>query len=153
MKATNIIIFGIAISITLSSYLLLRPSPLKTEKIVIKKNLNQFSLTIDNIYYYLQILNIDSVYHKEIMAQIIYETGHLCSNIRFKNNNLFGIKQQNNIRHYDHWTESIVHWKLIFYERVKKHNSYFDYLKCFKIYAETCNIIYLNNLKQIKRHL
>lgn len=121
--------------------------------ITIKTNLNQFSLNKKNVYSYLNVIGIDSIYQAEIMSQMLYETGHFCSDVKFRENNLFGIRLKGEYQKYNHWTESIVHWKLIYYNKIKQFKSYYDYLLYDKRYTE-CNMkIYISKLRQIKKWL
>lgn len=125
----------------------------RTETVTIKTNLNQFSLSKENVYAYFNVIGIDSTYQSEIMSQILYETGHFCSDVRFRQNNLFGIRIKGEYQKYHHWTESITHWKLIYYDKVKQFNSYYDYLMHDKRYMECDERIYISKLRQIKRWL
>lgn len=125
----------------------------RTETVTIKTNLNQFSLSKENIYAYFNVIGIDSTYQPEIMSQILYETGHFCSDVRFRQNNLFGIRIKGEYQKYHHWTESITHWKLIYYNKVKQFNSYYDYLMHDKRYMECDERVYISKLRQIKRWL
>ena len=146
--------YGLYSIVILSNLLILWfvMNPRVQEK-VINTNLNQFSLSKENVYSYFNVIGIDSTYQREIMSQMLYETGHFCSDVRFRENNLFGIRIKGEYQKYHHWTESIVHWKLIYYNKVKQFNSYYDYLMYDKKYMECDERVYISKLRQIKRWL
>ena len=147
-KIITIVILNLIVVILIfNTYILLEKKQIH-DTIIIKED--KLSLNLDNIINYMTIIGINEKYHSEIISQIIFETGHMCSNIRFKNNNLFGFRNNSEYIKYNHWTQSICHWKLLYYNKIK--TTYYELLLNTNNYAE-CNMInYVNKLKQIKKN-
>jgi hypothetical protein len=97
-----------------------------------------------NIHQYLVycgIRNIDIVY-----KQAILETGYLTSKNFKERNNLFGFRRCKQYYTYNHWTESIEHYKR-FQKENYKGGDYYEFLKNIG-YAE--DSLYIWKLKRIK---
>ncbi len=146
----NLILIFIALISTTTLFFTINSK--SKETVVIIESYDNYALNLENIINYFSVIGIDEKYHLQILSQIIYETGHLCSNVRFRDNNLFGIRIKGKYKKYHHWTESVVHWKLLFYDRIEN-DSYYDYLQKFGKYSEQDTKTYIRNLEFIKRRL
>lgn len=148
----NSILIFIALISTATLFFTINNKNESKETVVIVENYDNYALNLENIINYFSVIGIEEKYHLQVLSQIIYETGHLCSNVRFRDNNLFGIRIKGKYKKYHHWTESIVHWKLLFYDKIEN-DCYFDYLEKFGKYSEQDTKTYLRKLKLIKRRL
>ena len=147
-----ILIFIALISTTTLFFTINSKSENKETVVIVERSYDNYALNLENIINYFSIIGIEEKYHLQVLSQIIYETGHLCSNVRFRDNNLFGIRIKGKYKKYHHWTESIVHWKLLFYDKIEN-DCYYDYLEKFGKYSEQDTKIYLRKLRQIKNRL
>ena len=148
----NLILIFIALISTATLFFTINNKSETKETVVIVESYDNYALNLENIINYFSVIGIEEKYHLQVLSQIIYETGHLCSNVRFRDNNLFGIRIKGKYKKYNHWTESIVHWKLLFYDKIEN-DCYFDYLQKFGKYSEQDTKTYIRNLKFIKKRL
>ena len=148
----NLILIFIALISTATLFFTINNKSETKETVVIVESYDNYALNLENILNYFSVIGIEEKYHLQVLSQIIYETGHLCSNVRFRDNNLFGIRIKGKYKKYHHWTESIVHWKLLFYDKIEN-DCYFDYLEKFGKYSEQDTQTYLRKLRQIKNRL
>ena len=148
----NLILIFIALISTTTLFFTINNKSESKETVVIIESYDNYALNLENIINYFSVIGIEEKYHLQILSQIIYETGHLCSNVRFRDNNLFGIRVKGKYKKYNHWTESIVHWKLLFYDKIEN-DCYYDYLQKFGKYSEQDTKTYLRKLRQIKNKL
>jgi hypothetical protein len=128
----KLLIFGTGIILMASIQQLInnaKPIQEPEPKIIIKyisvDTIND-SLTLENVYHYLQCLNVQ--YFDIVFAQCILETGYLKSKNCIENNNLFGFRYQNKYLKFDNWKQSCMYyfcWQCNKY----KGGDYFDFLE------------------------
>lgn len=89
------------------------------------------------------------VQHPQIVyAQALIETGNFKSNLCLNNNNLFGLYNSSRGRYhrFDHWTESVIAYKVFIQRRYKPPENYYKFLQRIG-YAGDPN--YISKLKKV----
>lgn len=98
----------------------------------------------------LLVLDYYDVQYPEIVyAQAVIETGHFRSELCVKHNNLFGLKHGGHYMRFDHWTESVMAYKLMVQSKYRG-GDYYEFLDSIG-YAESPD--YTDLVKLIIRQL
>lgn len=103
---------------------------------------------IKDLYYCLIYHNIK--YPKIVYAQAILETGNFTSKVYLKNNNLFGLCNNQGYYKFENYEESILKYIQYIQYRYKDNEDYYSFLKRIK-YASDKN--YIKKLKQIVQRI
>lgn len=103
----------------------------------------------DNLYEALVHFGIE--YPEIVQAQAILETGNYRSRIFREYNNLFGLYNPriSDYYKYEHWSESIVAYKIMIQSRYSPPEDYYDFLERIG-YAE--DMEYCNKLRKIVKY-
>lgn len=93
----------------------------------------------------------DIQYPEIVYAQAIIESGHFRSRRCIEDNNIFGLKRNGHYMRFDHWTESVMAYKLMVQSKYKG-GDYYEFLERLG-YAESEDYIDLLKLivKQLKQ--